>query len=307
MIIINYLIVCLIFGTTFLMIRVGIDAGLPPFFSGGARFFIAGLAVILLYLIRRMPFPSLSEVKKLIVVGFYLTFGTFSTLYWAEQYVPSGLAAFLSAFAPIFVFLLTNAKSSNVLAKTQIAGLVFGLIGVLFIAFPGLKGDINILWIMGSLAIIIGQIFYSLGAIRSKEIMSSQTRVSPFLLNGIQMCSGGLMLLLLSFIVEKPSAAILGLSNITALLSLLYLIIFGSIIGHGLFYWLVGKTNPLFPSTWQYISPFIALVAGYLFLNETVEMISILGAFIVIIGVFLVNQKILLEHYRKGSLIKRHT
>ncbi|MFS1516313.1 DMT family transporter [Bacillus sp. SCS-151] len=303
MILFNYLFICIIFGTTFFAIKIGIDAGVAPFFSASLRFFIAGVIVILFYKIRQAPFPPLRMILQLAIIGFFLTFGTFSTLYWAEQHIPSGLAAVLSAFGPIMVFLLKKYEDKSKFSPIQVLGLIASLCGVTLIAWPGMNGDVNAIWIIGSIVVILGQLFYSVGTIRSKKIMSSSSQFSPFLLNGFQMLFGGIMLFLLSLIIERPNLA--SFSNMTAQLSLIYLIFFGSILGHGIFYWLVGKTNPVFPSTWLYVSPIIAMILGITFLSEEIYLISIFGSILVLVGVFFTNQETFKEYYKKGSLIKK--
>ncbi|MFS1511014.1 DMT family transporter [Chengkuizengella sp. SCS-71B] len=302
MVILNYLVVCFIFGTTFFAIKVGIDAGVDPIFSASLRFIIAGFLVTLFFKIRKVKFPSITVLKQIVIVGFCITFGTFSTLYWAEQYIPSGLAAILSAFGPIMILLLNKYDERSKFSSIQILGLIASLGGVIFIALPGVKGDIHLLWMFASIAIVLSQFFYSFGTIRSKKIMAGKSEISPFLLNGLQMLFGGIMLLIFSLIFEKPTVT--ALTHVSVLLSILYLIIFGSIMGHGLFYWLVNKTNPVFPSTWLYVSPIIAMVLGIIFLDEAIQTLSVIGSFMVLAGVFLTNQNTLAEYYRKGTLFK---
>ncbi|NBI29248.1 DMT family transporter [Chengkuizengella marina] len=302
MVILNYLVICFIFGTTFFAIKVGIDAGVEPVFSASLRFIIAGLMVTLFFKIRKVKFPSITVLKQIVIIGFCITFGTFSTLYWAEQYIPSGLAAILSAFGPIMVLLFNKYDEKSKLSSMQILGLGASLGGVIFIASPGVKGDFDILWMIASIAIVLSQFFYSFGTIRSKKIMAEKSEISPFLLNGLQMLFGGIMLLIFSLLFEKPTLT--SLTDVTVSLSILYLIVFGSIMGHGLFYWLVSKTNPVFPSTWLYVSPIIAMVLGIVFLNETIQTLSIVGSIMVLVGVFLTNQNILTEYYVKGSLFR---
>ncbi|WP_319633439.1 EamA family transporter [Paenibacillus psychroresistens] len=94
---------CLIFGTTFLAIKIGVDAGPPPFLSAGSRFFIAGLIIFLWMLWkRRISISSLLRIEFMII-GMTSTFITFSSLYWAEQHVSSGIAAMLSSTGPIMI------------------------------------------------------------------------------------------------------------------------------------------------------------------------------------------------------------
>ncbi len=123
MIFVNYLLMCLVFGTTFLAIKVGIDAGAPPFFSAGLRFLLAGSILFAFMVIKRKATFSLLLRKEMFLTGMALTFGTFATLYWAEQHLSSGIAAILSATAPLMVLLLQSALARQRLSVHALAKL----------------------------------------------------------------------------------------------------------------------------------------------------------------------------------------
>ncbi|MNJ56037.1 putative DMT superfamily transporter inner membrane protein [compost metagenome] len=122
------------------------------------------------------------------------------------------------------------------------------------------------------------------------------------------MMYGGLFLFILSMATEKVRPAELFSFPVT--LSLLYLIVVGSMVAHSLFYWLVAKTNPVFPSTWLYVSPPIAVGVGVLFYNETVNGLTLLGIVIIIAGTVLVNagalKEFLIKPRQKAFLKKRN-
>ncbi|GGH18743.1 DMT family transporter [Paenibacillus segetis] len=287
MILVAYALICLIFGTTFLAIKIGVDAGAPPFFSAGLRFFLAGSILFLWMVWKRKASFSLLLRKEMSFTGATLTFGTFSTLYWAEQYVSSGLGAVLSATGPIMILLLQTAILRQKAPLHSLFGCIIGFIGVLLLVLPNLSLNISHLWLIGCVAILIGECCYALGTIYSKKVISNMSHVSPIALNAVQMMYGGILLFILSFITEDVHPSFL-LSFKTAG-SLLYLIVLGSMVGHTLFYWLVAKTNPVFPSTWLYISPPIAVGVGVLFYHETVSWITLLGVVTIIAGTVLVN------------------
>ncbi|MGM7703502.1 DMT family transporter [Pseudalkalibacillus sp. Hm43] len=303
MIFLNYLLVCVIFGTTFLFIKIGIEAGATPILSGGVRFTIAGLLVLAYFAIKRDQVKQALLSKPLIVVGFCITFMTFSTLYWAEQFITSGLAAVLSATGPMMILLILRQRKEATLDSVQILGLGIALVGVLFISLPGFSSAISYMWVIGCIAVLIGEFGYGYGSVFSKRYFATEHRFSPFLMNGVQMFYGGLMLMAFSFIVEKPSFPSL-VANPNAQLSMLYLILIGSIGGHGLYYWLISKTNPVFPSTWLYVSPLIAIFVGYLFLKEMVTPLMILGAFFIIFGVLLSNRHSIVKLVRNGEVTR---
>ncbi|MFC0270375.1 DMT family transporter [Metabacillus herbersteinensis] len=287
MVVVNYLLMCLIFGTTFLAIKIGVDAGVPPFFSAGLRFFIAGLLLFSFMVWRRKTTITLFFWKEMFFTGIGLTFGTFATLYWAEQYVTSGIAAILSATGPMMIMLIQTFVLKQRGSRTAIIGCVVGVIGVTLLILPSFSIVINPYWMIGCIAIIIGEVFYASGTIYTKHVIQTFQTVSPIALNAAQMMHGGILLLILSFFTENIEfESIITKSSIG---SLIYLIIFGSMVGHSLYYWLVTKTNPVFPSTWLYISPLIAVVLGVIYYHEYFSWLTGIGALTIIVGTLLVN------------------
>jgi drug/metabolite transporter (DMT)-like permease len=287
MIIFSYLLMCVIFGTTFLVIKVGIDAGAPPFFSAGIRFFLAGLILFVWMIWKRRAKVSLLLRKEMPITGMGLTFGTFSTLYWAEQYVTSGIAAVLSATGPIMILLLQASVLRQKVSVQSISGCFIGFAGVILLLLPSISVDVNLFWVFGCIVILVGEIFYSSGALYSKHVIQRFPDTSPIALNAAQMMYGGVMLLVLSLFTEHVNMeSMLTLNTVS---SLLYLIVIGSMMGHSIFYWLVAKTNPVFPSTWLYISPLIAVGLGVLLYNEVISWVALTGIVTIIIGIVLVN------------------
>ncbi|NOV01657.1 DMT family transporter [Paenibacillus planticolens] len=287
MIIFNYLLVCLIFGTTFLAIKVGVDASAPPFFSAGLRFFIAGLILFGWLMWKKKASLALLFRKEMLLTGIGLTFGTFSTLYWAEQYVSSGIAAVLSATGPIMILMLQTFVLRMKTTALSVFGCILGFAGIVILLLPQLAVSGNIAWVIGCAAILVGELCYCCGALYSKRVIQQFPEASPIALNAAQMICGGLLLLILSFFTEHVDVQ--SLFSPKAAGSLLYLIVIGSMVGHSLFYWLVAKTNPVFPATWLYISPLIALAVGVVFYGETITWVTAAGVVIVITGTVCAN------------------
>jgi drug/metabolite transporter (DMT)-like permease len=303
MIIFNYLLVCLIFGTTFLAIKVGVDASAPPFFSAGIRFFVAGLILFLWMVWRKKASVSLLFRKEMLITGIGLTFGTFSMLYWAEQYVSSGIAAIISATGPMIILVLQALVMRIKATALSLFGCILGFVGIILLLLPQLTVSANIGWVIGCIAIMIGEIFYCSGALYSKRVIQRFPQTSVIALNAAQMICGGLLLLILSSFTEHVDTG--SLSTIRAIGPLLYLIVIGSMLGHSLFYWLVAKTNPVFPATWLYVSPLIALTFGVLFYNETITWVTAIGVITIIAGTVCANLdslKLLLHTRRTVSM-----
>ncbi|PEV45664.1 EamA family transporter [Bacillus thuringiensis] len=303
MVIFNYILVCIIFGTTFLTIKMGIEAGAPPLFSAGIRFFLASIILMIIFKLKRKEIMPHIFSKRIMYAGFCLTFMTFASLYWSEQYISSGLAAVLSATGPMMILLIQAKRNREKLQKEQLVALVIALIGVIFVSLPGMHQQVSFIWSIACIVLVIGELFYGIGSIRSKEILSDLSNVSPFLINGIQMFYGGILLLIASIIVEQPNVTVL--TSWSVQWPILYLIFIGSIGGHGLYYWLLSKTNPVFPSTWLYVSPLIAIIVGYIILGEPLNPTMGMGACLILIGVFLANRSTLRTYFKKGRLLEK--
>jgi len=280
-----YSLMCFIFGTTFLAIKVGVDEGFPPFLSAGIRFLAAGAILYIILLARRKTSWKLLLRKELMFTGFTLTFITFACLYWAEQFVSSGIAAVLSASAPIIIILIQTAFMGVRIDKAIIVGIILGFAGVFFLFLPGLSITWNTFWIIGCGIILFGQFGYATGSIWSGKTISTFKKESPMALNAVQMIYGGLFLLLLSLFAGEPAPNI----TIPGLLSILYLTVAGSMIAHTIYYYLVAKTNAFLPSTWLYVSPLIALTIGHFFYNEAVHPVMLVGVLLILSSLILVN------------------
>lgn len=292
-----YGVMCLIFGTTFLAIKVGVDAGIPPFFFGGTRFLAAGIAVGLFMYCRKKPvrLPR-TQVIDALYVGVMMTTALFAALYWGEQYISSGLAALFAAATPALIALIQWYKKENELAAVQKAGLVIGFTGVALAIFPSVVVADNSWAVWAIIAILAGELCAAMGAVRSKQALQKTSDV--FLFNAYQMVFGGVGLLLLSLIFESPGAVQI---NETVMYAWLHLTVLGSMVGHGIYYWLVKKSGPVFSSTWTYVSPIIAQGVGYWWLNEPITVLSALGLLLVLAGVQLQNTQIA---YRLSAYIR---
>jgi len=303
MVIVNYFFMCLIFGTTFLAIKIGVDAGVPPFLSAGLRFFIAGLLLYSFMVWREKASIGLFFRKEMFFTGVGLTFGTFATLYWAEQYVTSGIAAVLSATGPMMIIVIQTFIMKQKGNWKSFIGCGVGVIGVMLLILPSFSIEISPFWLVGCFAIIVGEVFYASGTIYSKHVIRKFETTSPIALNAVQMMHGGILLIFLSFFTENIQLDYL--VSPASIGSLLYLTIFGSMIGQSIYYWLVSRTNPVFPSTWLYISPLIAVMLGVIFYHEYISWLTGIGTLTIIVGTVLVNFETLRKlFWGKGPVLQ---
>jgi drug/metabolite transporter (DMT)-like permease len=125
----------------------------------------------------------------------------------------------------------------------------------------------------------------------SKKVINQFKEASPVAINAVQMMYGGLLLSGLSAVTESWSTT--GLDWVPAVSSLIYLTVVGSMVGHSLFYWIMSRTNPLFPATWLYISPPIAVGLGAVLYNEHVSWITWIGVALIVSGLLAMNEKVM--------------
>ncbi|WP_028589620.1 DMT family transporter [Paenibacillus massiliensis] len=291
MIALGYIVMCLVFGTTFLAIKIGVEAGLPPFLSAGLRFLVAGILMYSWMKLRGKAQWSLLLRKEMLLTGLGLTFGTFAALYWAEQYVSSGIGAILSATGPLMIMMIQTLLLRQPMSVRMLAGCVTGFAGVVLVMLPGLSIAGGGLWMWGCIVILVGELCYAAGALYSKRVIVQFQESHPVALNAVQMMYGGLLLGILSCFTEAWDYTAITVSP--AVWSLVYLTVIGSMVGHSLFYWLVARTNPLFPATWLYISPPIAVGLGVVFYGEHVTWMTWAGVVLIVSGLLTMNEGVM--------------
>ncbi|MEC0206884.1 EamA family transporter [Paenibacillus lautus] len=287
MIIFNYLLMCAIFSTTFLAIKIGVEAGLPPFLSAGLRFLLAGAFIFLWMILQRKAKPSLLLRKEFLLIGMTSTFLTFATLYWAEQHVSSGIAAILSATGPMMILMIQSVVMRKNARRSDYWGCAVGFAGVCLLIMPEMAMGSDLIWILSCIAILIGEIGYSVGSLATRKLSFDMPDISPITINAVQMMYGGAALLLLSLFSEHVQWN--GILTLPAIGSVLYLTMVGSMLGHSLYAWLLKATNAFFPSTWLFVSPIIALGLGAFLYGEAISLYSIVGSMLIIGGILVVN------------------
>ncbi|MFO7686956.1 MAG: EamA family transporter [Desulfobacterales bacterium] len=282
--IIAWLNVCVIWGTTYLVIRIGVGH-LPPMLFAGIRWVIAGVIFICVLKWRGKSLPKVNEVAHLAVVGLALLgFGN-GLVVWAEQWIPSGLAALLITTVPFFMvgiesFLPRGPK----LNATILTGLSMGLVGVFLIFGEDIRylaDPNNLLGVLGLLGAVI---FWSAGSLYSKYV---KLDVHPLMGASVQMLIAGLVLSGIGILIgELPRLNF----EINGLLSLAYLVVIGSLVGYTSYIYAINKLPLSLVSTYAYINPVIAIFLGWLILDEKLNFQIAIAAAVIIAGVFIVKQ-----------------
>lgn len=279
-----FLAVYLCWGMTYLAMRVAVE-DIPPHLMSGARFLVAGLVLYLWTRRRGDPKPTARNWYAAAVVGAFLLLGGNATVAWAEQQVPSGLAAVLIAVAPIWMVGMEWARGGPAPGKRVIGGLLLGLAGVGLLVSPG-GGSTGQVDALGAALLILASASWAWGSVTSK---SAPLPKSPFLASSMEMIAGGVLLLLTAAVAGQIGQFRPAEVSTNAILAWLFLVIFGSLVGFTAYIWLLGVTSIAKAGTYAYVNPIVAVFLGWAILGEPVTARTLLAALVILIGVALVS------------------
>jgi len=274
-----------VWGSTYLGIRYAVET-IPPLIVAGVRHIVAG-SFLLGWACVRGYRPTLREWRASAILGVLYFVVGHGTLHWAETVVPSGWAALLIASEPIWIAVMAAAVSHGErLTGKTIIGLLLGITGVaLLVGAETASGQRS--GIIGSVAILIGTVSWSVGVIYSRT--SSLPGNAPARA-GMPEIVGSLILLILAGFTGEYSQLHISTVTSRSALSLLYLIIFGSIIAFSAYTWLLEHVSPTLVSTHTYVNPVIAVLMGWLWAGEVINM-RVLGAGVLtLVAVFLISR-----------------
>jgi drug/metabolite transporter (DMT)-like permease len=282
--IIAWLNVCVIWGTTYLVIRIGVGH-MPPMLFAGIRWVIAGVIFITVLKWQGKSLPKAREFVHLGVVGLALIGLGNGLVVFAEQWIPSGLAALLITTVPFFMVGMESFLPKGPrLNATILTGLIMGLIGGLLIFGEDIKylaDPNNLVGVTGLLGAVF---FWSIGSLYSKYV---KVDVHPLMGASVQMLIAGIVLSVVGILIgELPRLNF----EIIGLLSLAYLVIVGSLVGYCSYIYAIAKLPLSLISTYAYINPVIALFLGWIILDEKLNFQIAIAAAVIIAGVFIVKK-----------------
>jgi drug/metabolite transporter (DMT)-like permease len=277
----------IVWGSTYLAIRFSVET-IPPFLHAALRFLISGA---ILYIWRRAagdPAPSLSNWKSTAFVGTALLLGGNGLVGWAEQTVPSGIAALMITTSPFWLVLFEALRAGGSKPTWQaILGLIVGFAGVFILVGPaeitGTGGGFDT---FGIILLLLAPLFWSLGSIYAR---GADLPRSTLLSTGMQMLTGAAALFLASLLKGELSGFSFGAVSLRSWLGLIYLITFGSLIGFVSYGWLLHNAPVSLLSTYAYVNPVVAVLLGSLLADEPLNGRIAIAAAIIIGSVVLIN------------------
>ena len=281
-----FLAVYIIWGSTYLAIRVAVET-LPPFLMAATRFLFAGLLMFALLRVRRLPMPTRSQWLAALVSGNLLLVGGNGLVVWAEQTVPSGRAALVIATTPVWFAILEWLRPGGRRPKLQaVIGIAIGFIGVILLINPATTSTAPTGNSLRILAVVAATAAWAAGSLYSKH---SAKPASPWMSVAIQMVAGGTGLLLVGLCMGESGAIHASRFSAHSLYALAYLIVFGSWIAFSAYVWLLKHTTPAKLSTYAYVNPVIAVFLGWMFLHEPLNPKTILAAAVILAGVIIIT------------------
>ncbi len=272
-----------LWGATFLSIRVAIES-IPPLYMAGIRFVIAG-AILYLWARRSSVRPSWSQWRGAIVIGGLLMLGGNGGVTFSEQFIPSGMAALIVATIPIWIVVLEWMHRDTRPNLAVVIGLFLGLGGIGLLVEHGQAIGNSSATLLGLPILLPAAIAWATGSYYSPRVEQPS---SPLLATGMQMLAGGAWLCLAGALLGETSALRLDRITPASLLGLLYLIIFGSLVGFTAYIWLLRVSKPGIVSTYAFVNPVVAVFLGWVFFREPITPQMIGAAAIIIMGISLI-------------------
>ena len=292
-----YALLCFIWGSTWLAIRIGLES-IPPIFSAGLRFTLASIFIFILMQIRSIKLQTdKTSIILYLVMGFFSFVVPFALVYWAEQFVPSGMAAVLFAVYPFFVVIFSYFSiSKDSIDIYKISGVVLGFVGIVIIFSDSFGGDITD-YLLGMISIVISGIMQAEIVVLIKKYGHHLNSLS---MNFIPMLIAGFSMLFIGLVLEDLTNFSLKLN---AALSIIYLGFFGSVVTFTSYYWLLKKINIVILSLMAFITPIVALILGFFVYDEQLSTRHFIGSSLVLIGLLGANLGNLIN-MKRNTVIK---
>ena len=270
----------LIWGSTFLAIRVAV-AEVPPLLMAGARMVVAGAVLYGLARHQGVARPTASEWRRAALVGSLMFLVGNGALAWSEQRLPSGVAALICATIPMWAVLLEAAATRRAPGARVVAGLVLGLGGIAALVGGGsMEGTVHM---ASALVLLAGTLAWSVG---STPAVSRGVPASHTMSAAAQLLAGGALLLLSGLLAGERLAG--GGVSARALLAIGYLVVFGSLLGFSAYNWLLGVAAPSRVATYAFVNPLVAVVLGWAIGGERIAPRELAAGAAVVAAVVLI-------------------
>ncbi|GAC1421658.1 MAG: EamA family transporter [Flavisolibacter sp.] len=283
-----FIALCVLWGSTYLANLIAIET-IPPFLMGSTRFFIAGFILYVWCLLKSQKTPNLRSLLHISFCGvMMLSIGTGAVI-WVEQYIPSGITAVIVATVPLWFVLLDKREWKMYFSnKWIIIGLLIGFIGVLLL-FSG-KGSVNFtgnkFQFQGFFIMIGGSICWAIGSLYSRyKTVEGTTSMKV----AVQMMAAGIFSFLIALAAKEELHFKLSQVSGNSIKAVIYLIIFGSLIGYLSYIWLLSVRPPSLVGTYAYVNPVVAVFLGWSIEGESISFMQVVALAVILGGVIMVH------------------
>jgi drug/metabolite transporter (DMT)-like permease len=273
-------------GGTYLAIRYAVET-LPPFLMAAARFLIAGAVLYVLRRVRGDAAPTLREWRSATIIGIFLLVGGNGGVVWAEQWVPSGLAAVLVSTTPLWMasWDLLRPRGPRP-GRPAILGILIGFAGVIYLIGPAGTAGTDRIDPAGTAALILAALCWSIGSLYSR---GAPLPASPLLATALEMLAGGAGLLVVGFLLGEPTRWDAVRVSTPSLWGLAYLIVFGSWLGFAAYTWLLRVAPTPMVSTYAYVNPLVAIFLGRIIADERITSRTPVATAVILAAVALIT------------------
>ena len=278
----------IVWGSTFFGVLIALKS-FPPFLLSTLRFLIAGIAILLVCLIRKEPFPALTDIKKNMLYGIVMFMGGVVAVVWAQQFISSSLASIIITTPFWFVILDRKQWQFYFSDKWIITGLITGLMGVILL-LGNKSGRVGVddgrIQLLSILLIVSGSFCWVSSSLHLKY---NPLKTSTYVNTCIQLLTASLVCGIISFLRTEPQRLSIQAIRLDSVVAIFYLSIVSSLITFMAFMWLIKIQPPAIVSTYSYVNPVVAVLLGWGFAGETISSLQILALFIILCGVLFVN------------------
>ena len=274
--------VYLIWGSTYLTIRIAIDT-LPPMLMAGARFFIAGLVLFAFTFRRGAPRERITwrHWRAAVIIGFCLLLCGNGFVTWGEQYVHTGLVALIVATVPLWMALLAPLFGGAWVRWTAAIGVAIGLAGVVLLLRPG--GAAPTEW--QTFVVPLAPLMWAIGSLYARRAPVPRQALTA---TAMEMVAGGALLAIAGLAMGEAGHTHLSAVSLGSVIAFVYLIVFGSLIAYTAYIWLLHHVSTTAVSTYAYVNPLVAVLLGAVFLGEPITGLTALAGAMIIAAVALI-------------------
>ena len=277
--------VYLIWGSTYLAIRYAV-ATIPPYLMAGARFGSAGLILLGLSRLRGAAWPTARQWGVAWISGTLLLAGGIGSVSWAEQHVPSGLAAMVAGAVPLVTVVVDWLRPGGSRpAGITIVGLLAGFAGVVLLINPGANDAARVVP-AGAGILVVAVLSWACGTVFSRHVHGAP---SPLMGAGASMVMGSASLFTLATLLGETAAFDPAAVSVHSLAALSYLVVFGSVLAFTAYFWLIKNTTPAKAMTYAYVNPVLALLLGWAVEGEPVTPRVVVSATVILAAVLMVT------------------